>query len=98
MYLIQLENLTTIYDTEVPVKWPTEASANLFSILLQKKKVSLGDFLKVCMKESRKYDIGISWPDFCVLAAKEFSILNQVQRPDIWKDRMFILSLLSSFI
>lgn len=98
MYQIQLENLTTIYMEDLPVTWPTEASANLFSIILQKNKISLGDFLKMCMKQSRKYEIGITWPDFCVLAAKQYSIVKKVQRPDIWKDRMFILSLLSSFL
>jgi hypothetical protein len=96
MYLIQLENLTTIYGEEIRVKWPNKTSIAVFKLL--NNKFTLGDFLKMCMKQCRKYDIGMSWPDFCVLAAHEFSILNKVNRPDIWKDRMFILSLLSSYV
>ena len=98
MYLIQLENLTTMYGEEIQVKWPNEESKNVFQNIIQKNKYTLGDFLKMCMKQCRKYDTGMSWPDFCVLAAREFSILNKVNRPDIWKDRMFILSLLSSYV
>ena len=83
------------------VHWPNIESTDLFSELLIKKKPTLGSFLKVCIQKSRKNkNLGMSWPDFCVLAAKEYSILYgyDVQRPDVWRDRMFVLSLIASMI
>ena len=82
--------------------WPCVHSSELFDILLQSKKHTLGDFIKQSIKLGRKNkkNIKMSWPDFCVAAAREYSIVYpyDVQRPDVWRDQMFVLSLIASMV
>jgi len=82
--------------------WPNDTCANLFQIILKKNKSTLGDFLKecICLSRKNKQKLSISWPDFCVLALRKYSISHNsdIQRPDVWRDRMFILSLISSLM
>ena len=82
--------------------WRCTHSLDLFEILLQMKKSTLGDFIKASIKLSRKHKskLKMSWPDFCVAAAREYSIVYpyDIQRPDVWRDQMFVLSLIASFM
>jgi hypothetical protein len=83
------------------VAWPCDFSADLYRSMLRSKVWTLGDFVKRAIRIGRanKKKMKMSWPDFCVNAAKRYSIINEydIQRPDVWRDQMFILSLVASW-